>query len=209
MPSPSNSVPARGFSLVEMIVVVGIFTAVSAILLSNYPSFSHKISVQNLAHQIGISIRQAQVFGLSVREAAAGTAIFPGFGVYFSMADPSSFVIYTDRDNDRHYDYAGVDCSAPSNLECIETVRIASGDNIKDLCVYDSNNVEKCVVGPPQGTVSELNIVFVRPDPDAIIVGTYNSIDTVYPRAVIKVEPPQKNFYKSVTVWATGQISVQ
>lgn len=199
----------RAFSLVELIVVVGMLTLVAGIILANYPQFSHRVSIQNLAHQMAISIRQAQVFGLSVRESSAGSAIFPGFGVYFTMADPFSFIIYTDHDNNRRYGYAGVDCSAPSNLECVERVRIANGDNIKDICVYDSNNVRRCVVSSPQVGLDYLNIIFVRPDPDANIIGTYGSVDTTYARAEIELEPPQKNFSKSVMVWSTGQISVQ
>ena len=197
---------SRGYTLVELVVVVGIFMIVSSVILANYPSFSRKVSVQNLAHQIALEIRQAQVYGLSVKETTAGSAIFPGYGVYFTPADNSSFVLYSDGNNNKKYDYAGEDCSSPSNIECLEKVRIASGDNIRDICVTTASGAEKCATG---GELDYLNIAFVRPDPDANITGTYGVADTIYQSAKILVEPPKKDFYKSVIVWSTGQISVQ
>lgn len=200
---------ARGFSLIELVVVMGIFTLISVIVLANYPAFNHKVSIQNLAHQIGLEIRQAQVFGLSVKESAAGSGTFRGYGVYFSAADSGSFIFYTDINNNKKYDYAAQSCSSPSNTECLEKINIASGDSLKNICAVRSTGVRDCAVPESGGGLEYLNIVFVRPDPDANILGTYASADALYQKAEISIEPPKKDFYKTVVVWTTGQISIE
>ena len=207
---PTNQAPHPlfGFSLIELVIVIGIFTLISAVILANYPSFSHKISIQNLAHQIALEVRQAQVYGLSVKETSLGTAVFPGYGVYFNQADNQSFILYADSNNNKKYDNPGTNCSL--NVECLEKISIASGDNIKDICVYDASNNKKCAVeATPAGQIDSLNIVFIRPDPDANIIGASGGTDSTYQRAAISVEPPKKDFYKTVVVESTGQISVQ
>lgn len=196
-----------GFSLVELVVIIGIFTMISSIILANYPTFNHRISLQNLAGQIALEVRQAQVFGLSVREASAGSNRFPAYGVYFSKDDAQSFILFTDILNgDRKYNGSG-ECSISE--ECVEKTSIVNGDSIKDFCVYDRNNNKKCVVEQnPAGQIEYLNIIFVRPDPDANIIGTYLGEDTVYQKAEILIEPPKKDFTKKIEVWNTGQISI-
>ena len=213
LPTDSYFTPSdnRGFSIIELMVVVGIFTLISGVLLGNYPLFSHKISVQNLAHQIALEIRQAQVFGLSVKEARPGCLegtinCFPAYGVYFSALDRGSFILFNDSNNNKKYDFAAQDCSSPSNTECIEKISIASGDNIRDICGTDSSGQQKCA--SLLGQLDYLNIVFVRPDPDANIIGTAPGGDTLYSSAEISVEPPKKDFCRIIKVWSTGQISV-
>ena len=78
----------------------------SVILFQLPPSFSRKVSVQNLAHQIALKIKQAPVYGLSVKETTAGSAIFPATACVHARRQPL-FVLYSDGNNNKEYDYAG------------------------------------------------------------------------------------------------------
>lgn len=54
-----------GFSLIEMLVVVGIFTTVTAIVLANLPSFRDQSSLDLVAQEVAIQIRGAQTYAMS------------------------------------------------------------------------------------------------------------------------------------------------
>uniref|UniRef100_UPI002B1DDAC5 pilus assembly FimT family protein n=1 Tax=Pseudomonas glycinae TaxID=1785145 RepID=UPI002B1DDAC5 len=53
----------RGFTLVELLVTVGVFAVVSGLTLANYPKFNSQTAITGLAQQIAIAIREAQVYG--------------------------------------------------------------------------------------------------------------------------------------------------
>ncbi len=190
-----------GFSMIELLVVIGIFTLISMVTLGNYSSFNQKIAVSNLAHQIALEIRQAQVYGLSAKQSDISSGVFPGYGVYFSATTPTSFILYADVDGDKKYNHAGEDCSSPANIECLENVLISNGDNIRDICGTTGATT--------QCNLDFANTVFTRPDPEADITGTLGSTDTVYDNLKISVESPKKDFSKTVVVWSTGQVSIQ
>ena len=83
-----------GFTIIELLVTVAIFSIITSVLLVNYPKFSSRILLENVAHDIGLSVRQAQTFGLNVRGVRIGaTDIFPTYGIHFSLGggevDPS------------------------------------------------------------------------------------------------------------------------
>ena len=56
-----NLQPNRGFSLIEMIVVIGIFAMLSGLVFSNYSDFNVSASLDNLAHRVALLVREAQV----------------------------------------------------------------------------------------------------------------------------------------------------
>ncbi len=57
----------RGFSLIELIVVTGIFTVITAVVLANNAQFNNSVLLGNAAYDIALSVRQAQVYGLSTQ----------------------------------------------------------------------------------------------------------------------------------------------
>lgn len=73
-----------GFTLIELLVAIGIFLVVTAVTLANFPSFSNRLSLNLLAEDITLSVKQAQVFGSSVYgvKTSAGKT-FDAVGVHF------------------------------------------------------------------------------------------------------------------------------
>ncbi len=57
----------RGMTFIELIVIMGIFGAISATVLFNYGDFSSNVKLQNLAQDIALQIKQAQTDAVSGR----------------------------------------------------------------------------------------------------------------------------------------------
>ena len=182
----------RGFTLIELIVVVGILVVISSIALTSYSRFGGQILLRNLAYDVALSIRQAQVYGISARS-FLGADFAAGHGVYFNMLEGDDFFfLYTDVDDNNFFTSAAT--------EWVETFAIGRGYTVQALCV-PSGAEENC-------NVTTLDIIFQRPEPDAIIRASVGSGFSSYDRARVVVESPQGQLL-SVLVETTGQISVQ
>jgi prepilin-type N-terminal cleavage/methylation domain-containing protein len=197
---------SKGFTLVEIIVVVFIFAVVSSILLFRYSDFSTNVSVRNLSQEVALSIRKAQTLATSVRGGNPRDVFNAtrGYGVYVSVppstaligGGDSSFVIFRDDNGDGRYNQRSESCGrVTSNNECLERFTITTGDRISQICVDDN-------CSSPSGVV----IYFRRPSPDAKIYFE-NSPTQLRSYADITLVS-RKGLRKTVRVWNTGQIGV-
>lgn len=184
----------KGFSLVELVVSVAIFTIITSVILVRHSNFSSKLLLENLAYDIALSIRKAQVFGLSVREFTGGSGEFDiGYGVHFELSDNTSYIFFADRDKDKAYG---------GSTEIVEMFTLMRGNTISEFCGTLSNGNEKCSgLG-----ITHLDIIFERPNPEAIIKSNISG-DT-YDSARITVSSPSGTTW-SVNTVMTGQISIQ
>mgnify|MGYP001602117617 CR=1 FL=1 len=187
-----NSGTLGGFSLVELSVSVFIFTLVTGIVLANFPSFSSKIALENLAHEIALAVRQAQVFGIASREFGAGSGIFPGHGVRFERALDTTFLLYADTDKNKKY--TGIS-------ELLETFIIRGGNRVSAVCGF-------LTPASPCTSLDILDIVFVRPDPEPTLTGKVENAEAAYSYATITIESARGGTQK-VVVWSNGQIAIQ
>lgn len=192
----------KGFTLVEMLISVGIFTVMSAIILANYPEFRSRSALDNLTAQVAIVFREAQVYGISVRE--EGDADFDiGYGVHIDIDSTKTgdkeLVIFADRNKDKMFN-PGTDKDSDSILE---TFKLTGGESITQLCA------PSCVGGTirPQEQPS-LTAVFVRPNPDAYF-SVKGALDESLSSISLKISNRSGSYSRYVEVYTTGQISVR
>ncbi len=191
----------RGFTLIELLVVTAILVIITSLVLVNNNRFGGQILLENLGYDVALSVRQAQVYGISVH--SFGGNFTAGYGIHFGRNSPASYVLFADAALANGL-YDG--CPTPASCELVTSTTIRGGYTVADLCSTPSGSlVETC-------GLSALDILFKRPEPDAYISanGTSGVLNPValYERGRIILASPQ-NVRMSVVVEATGQISVQ
>jgi prepilin-type N-terminal cleavage/methylation domain-containing protein len=185
----------KGFTLVELLVSLAIFTVITTLAVVNNAQFNSSILLTNLAYEIGLSVRQAQFYGIAVRRSST-SAFDAGYGVHFDLADPRTYYLFEDRTIDHICD--ATECAA-SNL--VESFKLNKGNYISKICVNGSSGLT-CT---GSGGFQKVDISFIRPNPDAFI--TRNSVTGNYTTAEICVASPTGT-KRRVIVESTGQISV-
>jgi prepilin-type N-terminal cleavage/methylation domain-containing protein len=185
----------KAFSLVELIVTVSIMTVILSVVLYNYGGFNDKLALSAGAQELAVSIRQAQAFGINVKESAVSSGQFNyAYGISFSNQTPGSYYIYVDSNSNNKYDSGGG--------ELVERVDFKNGITINNIC--DSTTC-------PASGVTTMSVRFLRPNPDARIYflnssGTVVSGPISYGR--VQLRSP-KGTFSYVIIESTGQIVVQ
>src|SRR3989344_6308477 len=94
---------SRGFTLIELLVVSLIIVLITGTLIFRQQGFNSSTLLRSLSYSVALSMRQAQVYGVSVRENAAGSGTFAsGYGVYFgnTLVDSSNhYLLFADKGN--------------------------------------------------------------------------------------------------------------
>ena len=200
----------RGFTLIELIVVVGIITIITAVVLANNNKYGGSVLLQNLAYDIALSIRQAQVYGISVR--SLGSSNFSvGYGMHFDISDPTHYELFADKNDDGFFT-SDLDPALDENVSPSPYV-IGRNYSIAKLCAPAGTDSSTC------SSVNQLDIQYKRPEPDANISartgtggGTGQSCvkhsNQCQDSGRIVVQSPRGDIL-SIVVDATGQISVQ
>ncbi len=204
----------KGFSLVELLLVVAIFMIMTTVVVFNQNRFSSDISISNIAYQIALQIRQAQVYGTLVRDSGGiegvPTDFDLGYGVNFFLdGEAISFSIFADTD---------IGGSNPngvlgngyytSNDVRISTFNLSEGNTITNVCVYGTNVYCMRPSGGAVGVVDQVDLVFRRPDPDALITANSDGSFSGATYTEIILTSALRDKQKKITVRNTGQISV-
>lgn len=204
----AHAYAGRGFTLVEMLVVIGIIVVISGIVLANNNRFGGIVQLQNLAYDIALSIRQAQVYGISVSRFNNSTTFAAAYGMHFETVSPNNYILFGDVNPPPNGTY---DVGAPVS-EIVQSTTIQSGYTIAYLFVTPPGGTESAT-----GTVTTLDITYRRPNPDACIrknadIVTFSvkgrCISGINEQARIVVRSPRGDL-KNVLIYTSGQISVQ
>jgi prepilin-type N-terminal cleavage/methylation domain-containing protein len=84
----------RGFTLLEMFVVVAIIAIILSVILVNQSSFNRNNLLTDTAYSVALSVRQTQSIGLSGR-AINTTSKNTGYGIHVETAGASPITTYT------------------------------------------------------------------------------------------------------------------
>ncbi len=208
VPFSARRIRRGGFTLIELLVVIGIMLVLTTMLLFRHQQFNSATLLRTLAYSVALSVRQAQVYGTSVRESSASTLTTPVFagsyGLFFTRTTPGQYLLFADSDNNGQYDVGEA---------VVETLTVPRGYSITGACGVLANGIKRCTAGSLDSsgisTVDRVHILFRRPNPEAVFTA-YNGATPVagpYTSAYIQVQTNDGST-RSVTVNATGQIQV-
>ena len=183
-------------------VSIVIFVFINSVILVRHSQFNAQILLTNVAYEVGLAVREAQVYGLGVRDAGSGN-FSASYGVHFEggAGTLSSFQIFRDIPEN------SIDCTSTSpGLSCyesnelLENKQMNGGYTIADFCLIEGGATSCKSTG-----ALFADIVFTRPNPDAAI----RSNTSVTWTSVVITVASRENTTREVTVTNTGQISVQ
>jgi prepilin-type N-terminal cleavage/methylation domain-containing protein len=198
----------RGFTLIELLVVSMIIVLITAFVLFRQQGFNSSTLLRSLSYSVALSMRQAQVYGVSVRESASGSGVFaPGYGVYFGnseLVDQTHYLVFADLNGDGNY----------ATGEELPRYTIGNGRgtdySIKNFCAHSVTLGDKC----GGSGITKLTIYFKRPNPDACFAtdqatGACAPGGTpVYDYAYVQLKAAGSTDYRTVKITSTGQIEV-
>jgi len=187
----------HGFTFVELIVVLAIFSAIAGVILFNYRSFSSTISLRNLAQDIALQIATAQ------RKAVAGTqapvTIAPDNCPNQQTWAPS-YGVYFNKNNQAIIPFIDANCDDLFNIgEDLDTISLTGSDAIDQICI---NKDDDGLIGDADCTLNEISIVFRRPSVSAIIIQSDGTIVSDARITIIAVDGKTRD----IIVRPSGQI---
>lgn len=191
----------KGFSLPELIIVIAIFTVISSIAMFNQGKLSSNVLLTNMAYEVGLAVREAQVYGIGVRsEDPSGTSFNGQFGAHFNMANDKQIIVFADLNNDGLYD--------SGEERYVYEFENRRGNRISALCVGDLSG-SPCTSATGQ---NQMNILFRRPNPSNLVSCSNTAVcptDLQSNRAYVVLTDTYGDSCRVVVTEPTGQIRVE
>lgn len=197
-----------GFTLIELVVVLGIFALIMSVALFDQAKLSSNVLVTNLAYETALAVREAQTYGISVRATASATPDFEkAFGVYLDISTPTKIIVFGDSDGDNVYD-------APTELQSLYEIMNQRGNKITAVCLGNTNGSTPTIIIPCSLTSANYSatssVMFRRPNPESNFYKILNGSATVTTGpAVIVVNNTFGTNCRAIIVEVTGQIRVE
>lgn len=198
----------KGFTLVELLVAMGIMVIITSAILLRQSNFNSTTLLRSLSYSVALSLRQAQVYGTSVygtTTLASGAPVYArGYGLSFSSGDSTHYVLFADF-NGGPYDYS------TSLQNQVKLFTIGKGFYISTACGIQGSSLvctKTCPVRLPAGvssctpnTLQYVSVVFKRPNPDALVY------PAPYTSAYVQITSTEGST-RGVQVSSTGEIGV-
>lgn len=192
-----------GFTLVELLVTITIFVILTGVVLFNQSQFNSTILLTNLAYDTALTIRQAQTYGINIKGFNGGNQFVP-YGAHFETGtNNKSFILFADlqylTDPRAHVYGSTILSTCDTGSGCVSRYNIQRGNYISKLEVLNNSGVTS--------TVNKLDLLFQRPNPDALIYGN-GSIGTSYAKATIYLTSSDGSSSRRIEVQSNGLIQI-
>jgi len=221
------NIKSSGFTLLELLITISIFVVISAVVLPRHARFNNTIILTNLAYEMGLSIREAQTYGSSVKFFDRTSSYDQGYGIHFedyssSVDNSKRFILFADTNGNEKYDGDddGANCLDIDGSECSSVYTIGKNNFISRFCATRlDGNPDDCYQfsSPRGGNIQYLDIMFFRPQQRACIRTEENlaqtsavacSTNVDYSSAKICVRSPEDD-ERCVDVSYSGQIEIK
>ncbi len=181
-----------GFTMVELLVVLGIFSVMTGVVLGKYRTYNTNALFANASEDIVLALRQAQVYGVGVK-GSSGNFDVP-YGVYFNTdaTNKNGLKFFADLNNNKLFD-----ATEDTGLTIL-AVKWANSISITSLLCD----------GFACGTTNGATVTFKRPNPDAFIANTTPQPTS---KGLLTITLADSNTTKTATlkISSAGQISLQ
>lgn len=207
--SPISQYKARGFTLIELLVSAAVITIVSGIVLVRFNTFDSTVLLKSLAYEVATTIREAQVYSVSVFNIVGGsqqTFRYP-FGVSFTQGNTNYVLFRYQNASPGARPYNDIAEADPDVAAIVTSYTLGGSTEIYRVCVKLTGVAsESC-----QTSSGRLDISFRRPEFYAIFNASWLAANQQDSIEYAKVEfrstrNPSKRWI--VEVKLLGQISV-
>lgn len=209
-----------GFTYVELIVVLSIFSTMTSIVLFNYNKFQEKVDIKVLANDIAMKIVEAQKSALSgllpplAQQTQVDSTWKPSYGIYLypSGGTDTDGIIFNkkiiyfsdlgiwDSLNNRNTQNSLYDItSCPGTGECLDKIIITKGSHIYRIDSYLGST--------PTQMNYPLSITFKRPESTAFF-NANGSMLTGFDYIQITVSSPDNSIKSYIKVYPSGRIQI-
>lgn len=212
-----NKSRVAGFTLIEFVVILVVFAIVAGVTLFNFKSFTSRTRIENLAQNIALAVREAQVLG------STRTALQINSGDL--QADPTLlssvgyvgvYIPYTSGG----FGHPSVPLPSGESLEngfvvfndIDSSLTINDGDIVQDVLKLDAiDSISEISAGGDidvqQSITEDFYILFKRPALTAFMYSGDDPTSNQYNFATITVST-NSGLTKRIQITAGGQISV-
>lgn len=204
----------RGFTLIEMLVVLFIIALITAIVVSGQSTYNKTLLLTDTTYGVALSAREAQSFGLASRK--YGSVQNPGYGLRFDTLT-SRYILFADTNNtlsppsDCPLGTPGTPEQKPGNCRydaadgIVSTNTFSRGFSVWRFCGRNNSGVYCSTYAP---SLTTLDLVFTRPNTTTTISGTQNGALLSFSCAEITIQDASGQAYRRIRIYSTGQISM-
>lgn len=219
----------RGFTIIEMIVVISIFAIMAGLVLFRYREYQANINLENTTQDIALQIQKAETDAISGRYPALANGQSvpvnwkPSFGVYFDSATPKEFKYFFDYQSYLSdtpvalgafspdgalpgvrgvMDGGGLTCGNTST-ECTNVITITNDAQIQMIC---RGALATCA----QNSYPNVSLVFTRPFPDRSAIGVAGGVSVLTNQDMrIRVGSEASTRVRDIVITPLGQIRIE
>lgn len=196
----------KGFTLLEVLVSIGIISVLSAVVLINQSNATNKVAISNAVNQFSVFARQAQVFGVGVRVAddGGGGTFDISYGVAGEIGN-DYLILFADKNGNGVYDGTSA-CVVGSAQECLEKITFQVGVIIDDICGQIGASTHCKSTSATDG----FSVVYTRPSPEGTLnfLNSSNNIISGFGNELMEVQlVNRQGDCRPVNIFGSGQIT--